>query len=380
MTIIPSKSATNAPPTIVGLQYLRGFSAVAVMVIHCSSMMSHPEYFGARPLDSQGLGGVRVAIFFVLSAFINVYVTIDASGRPKMARNDFAIRRAIRLLPIMWIAILVYNLASSLGTKTTDWPAIIGSLALWPWSELRPNVLWSMRHEVVFLVVFYLAMLGKKPRWGWVALWAASPILVGAATQLFAPQYALIPAPLRQLIFVVFLEHSANLLFGVGIFLAILFKRKALLKPWLPGGALTVFLLAFLGMASVGWLLPLLINEAIRGLVFSVLSAAIVVAAVGARPWLKIFDQLGRILGDASYAIFLFHPLVVTALLEISMRVFHGPPGPLLFVLVLFSGIGIGFGIAVHYLVEAPLVRFLMKRMRPKAPTPVGLEPAKTAP
>jgi peptidoglycan/LPS O-acetylase OafA/YrhL len=80
-------------------------------------------------------------------------------------------------------------------------------------------------------------------------------------------------------------------------------------------------------------------------------------AAGRGRPW----PWLER-LGDASYSIYLIHPLVLAAF----ARVF-GAPTPWLFVPVAMA-LAIGSGVAARLLIEKPLLKLLKGTVRPHLP------------
>ena len=61
-------------------------------------------------------------------------------------------------------------------------------------------------------------------------------------------------------------------------------------------------------------------------------------------------------LGNASYAIYLFHPHAVSGSLGLLARLTPGMPRAALVVIVTL--LATAFGVAVHLLVEKPLVRY----------------------
>ena len=77
----------NGPPTrpkLHGLQYLRAFAALQVVVFHASLAAGHPV----------ALGSFGVPLFFVLSGFLMVAIT-DESSRPGPFMKD----RILRIVP-----------------------------------------------------------------------------------------------------------------------------------------------------------------------------------------------------------------------------------------------------------------------------------------
>ena len=66
--------------------------------------------------------------------------------------------------------------------------------------------------------------------------------------------------------------------------------------------------------------------------------------------------RIGEMLGNASYAIYLFHPHAVSGSLGVLARVTPWMPRAALVLIVVL--VATGFGVAVHLLVEKPLVRY----------------------
>ena len=65
--------------TLDGIQYLRGFAALAVVLDHATGMASSAEYFGGSPSSFLSAGWIGVPVFFVISGFIITIVSLDAN-------------------------------------------------------------------------------------------------------------------------------------------------------------------------------------------------------------------------------------------------------------------------------------------------------------
>jgi peptidoglycan/LPS O-acetylase OafA/YrhL len=68
------------------------------------------------------------------------------------------------------------------------------------------------------------------------------------------------------------------------------------------------------------------------------------------------------LLGDASYSIYLVHFMVISAVARSAYAHFGHLPVPIGGWMLLFILLGVGFGIATHYLVERPLLRAFGKK------------------
>lgn len=359
-----------------GVQYLRGLAALLVVIGHENGFILAPKYLDSYLMPSlEEASGFAVAVFFVISGFIIVVTSLDARGAPRMGRAEFLRRRAVRILPFLWLCTIAYNVMSWLGTGAFDWAATLRTLMLSPLGDLKPNVAWSLRHEVLFYVLFALTMLGMRQRWLVLALWIA----IGPVLFVLVYDLGLISARHETQPFdafsVVFMgsRTGAHLQFGVGIVLGLLYQRA----PWPRRTSATVMLFTLLAAAAITVVLPLDLGLA-RLLTWTLAAGGIVALATVARPWPGLCGRIGMLLGNASFSIYLTHNFVMLVLIAAVQRLaipLVGKPvlAAFLFVAVLLSLL---VGIAVHALVERPLIRAIDRRTRPALPLrPVPLIP-----
>ncbi len=351
-----------------GVQYLRGLAALLVVIGHGNGFILLPNYLNSYLLPSlEAASGFAVAAFFVISGFIIVVTSLDARGAPRMGRGEFLRRRAVRILPFLWLCTIAYNAMSWLGTGSFDWAATANTLLLSPFAELKPNVTWSLRHELLFYVLFALTMLGARQRWVMMALWIAiGPVL-------FALVYDLALVPARhgtqpfEAFSIVFMgsRTGAHLQFGTGILLGLLYQRA----PWPPRTSATVMLVALLAAAALTVVSPREPGLA-RLLSWTLAAGAVVALATMARPWPGLAGRAGMLLGNASFAIYLTHNVVMLVLIAAVQRLaipLAGRPALALFLLVAVL-LSLLVGIAVHALVERPLIRTIDRWTRPAVP------------
>lgn len=139
---------------LAGIQYLRAAAAVLVVCYHTSQMVGMPKYLGEVPWDGfWRMGFIGVDLFFVVSGFVIVWVSVDARWHYRIGWRDFFIKRFVRIIPMMWLATLMYALAKGIGRGDVDVSQMLSSLLLMPGNELAPNVLWTLRHELFFYLV-----------------------------------------------------------------------------------------------------------------------------------------------------------------------------------------------------------------------------------
>jgi exopolysaccharide production protein ExoZ len=159
---------------LTGIQYVRAAAALVVILDHASEKMAQPKYFGRAPLGGVfEAGSVGVDVFFCLSGFIIVYIALDRAGAAKMPAWTFVKRRFARIVPFMWLVVIAYA-ALRLGARGA-FPVwnYVRALSLFPIGEVDPSVVWTLRHEWLFYLVFGLSFLSGR-RWLF-GLWLLAP-------------------------------------------------------------------------------------------------------------------------------------------------------------------------------------------------------------
>ena len=76
---------------LAGVQYLRGFAAIAVLLYHVGEQYKVPFEIGAA----------RVDIFFVISGFI----LWSTTSRSTTSVSDYFWKRFTRVIPLYWIVL-----------------------------------------------------------------------------------------------------------------------------------------------------------------------------------------------------------------------------------------------------------------------------------
>lgn len=321
-------TAVIAPPPArwLGIQYLRGLAACGVVVFHYFDGPMAPDGY-AFPAGAYG-----VDLFFVISGFIMFAV---AAAEPV---GRFLQRRLSRIYPLYWIAtataMLGYWLFDRIHPSGTE---LVQSLALWPhfseahrteiWPVLVPG--WSLSYELYFYALFAIGLAWRRP--------LAVPILAIALAiglgALLHPQ----AAPLRVATNPLLAEFAAGLIIA----------RVALARPrWLTLLACWLVLLCAVFVAA----------GAPRGAIGG--GAALVVAATALlERGAKMPDlALPRVLGDASYSIYLFHSPILLAVERLARPATH-PGAAAAGSAVLAIGGTIALCVVLHFVAEKPLLR-----------------------
>jgi exopolysaccharide production protein ExoZ len=326
---------------LLSIQYLR---AVAVLMV----LGYHACLFAWRTGFEIGAAGVDV--FFVISGFILWTIAAELPVAP----GAFLRRRLLRVAPLYWIATL------AVAAIAWRWPSLIFdaqpttshlALSLGFIHHLnpagRPNpvlpVGWSLNNEALFYLIFAACLFARpEHRFRWLAVGLGSVILLSG----------LIVPTLRRNWFndlpeLYYLGYSAMFL----QFLAGAWIAQLRLDNRLPSAGWGVAGLIW-SVAIFAILDPLdLYEDLLRPLLWGAPAAVLVWAAVTleARRGLPVV-KTAALLGDASYSIYLIHWPVMSLLTHAlnSGRPVYVP---------LAVGLSLAAGIAVHLVIERPLLK-----------------------
>lgn len=318
------------------MQYLRALSVVLIVMAH--KMMEHLPFW--RYAD------VGVDIFFIGSGFLMFALT---EAKP-VSPGRFLIDRVTRIVPLYWLATLI-SAAIVLGGHTVwgatgDFGHILLSMLFIPVHNGTFGVFpvvpqgWTLNYEMLFYLLFGLILfLPKSSR-----LAALSSMLIG----LVGLGYLLEPThPIA-----VTYTHPRFLDFIIGGILAHLFGmslERTRMFVALAGSALLSAVMFWLGgieakLSYAGW----------ATLLFA---GVLLVERINWMPRLPA----AKLLGDASYAIYVFQELAFK-LVHVGMRHFReltgirfgtSLPEQLLCVIA-----AIALGVLIYIMIEKPMIRF----------------------
>jgi exopolysaccharide production protein ExoZ len=316
-----AQPGAEARPEFLGsIQALRAFAAMAVMLYH----------LGVFPLGATG-----VDLFFVISGLIMGRVGL--TERP----GQFLRRRLARIVPLYWLATamtcaaLVVKNGWSAGFTLRD---LILSLLFVPHvsssHDNYPIVMpgWTLELEVFFYLLFGLCLMLRRTVPAIVTVLAAL-VALGAMLAPHGPVLRAYTSPLL-------------LEFAAGIILSRVHFR---LREWAGWGLLAAGVMVFgvAGLAggpdSGGFLGDIVLGGASCMLV----GGALAIEARGA--WPRMPAMLA--LGDASYAFYLFHLLVLAVL----HRVVVAPALAVPVAIVCCCAAAL----AIHRWIEKPMLRTL---------------------
>ncbi|PDS76372.1 acyltransferase [Rhizobium sp. L43] len=333
--------------TLVGLQYVRAIAVIFVVIDHINIVIGLEKYIGRRIInvDNLFLGAIGVNVFFVLSGFIMVFISLDAKSlAPKVSVKLFFLRRIERIVPFLWFCVAAYAALRFFARDgEADWWAYIRAAFFFPYGTINPTQAWTLRYEMLFYTIFAFWIAFPLVGRYFVVLWVASPMILSVLS---------LSAPAD------FLFTPINILFGLGAAIGIIYK----LRPWVfrnSNLSVAIIALAFCG-ANFLYSIISYSHYLISTVVYSCsLSALIIVIAVGVCPIgvpsLKF--RFLAFLGDASYSIYLTHGIFLSALAGISSHYLRQFPLPAIYTLILAAALA--GGALIHVYIERPIIAVL---------------------
>ncbi len=344
---------------IQSIQTLRAGAALAVTFGHLEhEAASLPSANGFEPLLLD-LTGAGVDLFFVISGFVMVYASRDLFQR-RDAVTLFLSRRVFRIVPLYWlISTLFLIMLSTTHTMSSPIPTaveVIKSYAFIPYvphegGAVQPiyKLGWTLNDEMFFYVVF-AAALAFPMRQAVILVAAVFAGLVGLGIAINPP-----PGIVATWTNPIILD------FTFGTFVALLYQSGVRLRV---GSASVMILSGFAGF-GVTSALALDAHGAFRPLVWGVPATLIFIGAVLLPSRVPAAGKapLGLVsLGDASYAIYLLHPIVIRCL-RVCLDKTHmsAEISPWIFIVTGMIMV-IPAALAAHRWIERPAIRCLYRR------------------
>jgi exopolysaccharide production protein ExoZ len=344
----------NSSSKLESVQALRAAAVMLVLVFHIAEaarmLSSAPALNWTGSASHFGFGGVN--LFFVISGFIMVHISRRHWGDPSHWAG-FLWRRWARIFPSYWAAFALTFAVFVLFTRHpwcfagSGFTMAVSSLFLLPIGSPNCYVpqVWTLHWEIYFYLIFSLVFLIPRRLilalgFGWAAL--STLIAFGGRDWVSTWGYE-------------FNVYNLQFLLGVGVALTISQVERRWALP-----ALSLGWLWFLGSGVVNALGCMdRLDPFHRLLQFGFSSALIVygAASLESRRDLTLPSWV-RLLGDASYSIYLTHLTVFLILRKLMENMDQGLLGHTVWVVALALG-GTIAGIAFHLIVERPFVRLV---------------------
>lgn len=331
-----------------GLQTLRGFAALLVVADHC--ILNLVEAAGLSPSFSpwaSALGNLGVEVFFAISGFIMLHTTRDDFSKGRT--TQFWLRRIWRIVPIYWLATMIYAARLTVGGEAPSPVDLIKSLLFIPYlsshGDIRPiyPVGWTLNYEMLFYLLFGLALMFRRLV-GEALLCGVLLALVGLGLLLSwghdaSPILTFISSPI-----VLFF------LLGVAVRHAADFSAAEVIgrSSWVTGGALLlVNLVLAVAWPGAGTLVVSLL----------IIGTVLPISVVGIEPTGRA-ATVSHGIGDASYSIYLSHLFLLgpTTKMWVALRL---PVTAWPLYLVIMIPICALAGWAVHRYIERPMLAFI---------------------
>ncbi len=341
------------PAKIANIQALRGLAALMVVCYHLAKVEGKYGRGAALLPDITTVGLAGVDLFFVISGFIMVMITMGVS-RNLRAFQTFLYRRLTRIYPLYWlfsaIVLIVYWLQpawvnSSQGGRVD----ILASFLLLPQSQLPLLMVgWTLIHEIYFYAVFacMLLLVRQSQLEGALLAWAGLPLvplLVGSGGNAFWQVFT----------------HPLTLEFIAGGLLGRLYCRgwnfTRYNGSWALGSAAALLVGYDVFIAISGRTEP---GSWERVFLFGLPAVALVHGLVAMeRDNRRRLPHWLSTVGNASYSIYLSHILVLSAVGRLWAVMGLGARGGNAAMLLVMLAAVLAFGLLCFHYVEKPLLR-----------------------
>ncbi|WNY33450.1 acyltransferase [Curtobacterium flaccumfaciens] len=315
----------------------------------CTPVSAHP--WSTSPSARSG-----VTVFFAISGFVAVLVT---QRTPRPTWRGFLRRRLVRILPLAW-AVMTIKLVTllvapqALERAATSPTYIVSSYLFLP--SRGPNgvvepfftVTWTLSFELLFYVVVTIALATRSD-----PLRLASVVFVGlaVASAFRGPD----GWPTWQ-----FHANRIVLCFLVGM----------VIGRWALDRRTRLALLRTAAITAIWLVVGTVAGASVPSLLLLPLAAAALATTVVGEPLLRrCTGTVGRTLGDASYALYLTHPILAPATVAVVAAVVSGPAAPIV------AGIAapvaaVAASVVVWFAVDRPVIRRLQRRRTAPPRTP----------
>jgi peptidoglycan/LPS O-acetylase OafA/YrhL len=364
----PKPAPPGSSGVLLSIQAMRGFAVLAVILVHIqlyfSAQLAMPDF-----IPYFNIGAASVDLFFVISGFIMVYATERLFGRPGATRAFF-LRRVARIVPLYWATttiILLYLLLRhrdfDAGGSFAQW--VLSSYAFLPFPRgdgtVSPihGVGWTLNYEMFFYSLFGIFVFLSR-RGVVIAIGSLFCTLI-AIGFLFGP----LPEPFG------FWTSPIIIEFVFGMIIALAYRDGVRLPRWLVRTLVLAGLAVYAWSATKGHFFGPPPESAMRVLLWGVPAIAIIggLALAEQRPAANGFWRLFGFLGDASYSLYLVHPMALGLPRMVLGRWIEPASAPWFYVFCMLA-CAIVLPLLVYVFIEKPATEALQKKIeaRPRAP------------
>lgn len=331
--MLQNSSLTENKPNLDYIQALRALAALMVVLHHAKAFLVGTVY-EKLSFDLFWPGAFGVDLFFIISGFIIVYTSYDYTRKDL---PTFIKKRFIRIWPLYFIATMIYALLF----KNTDLSTmhgfvysdkidavqslnIIKSLLFIPLNFYDPVyfgaatlfVGWTLNYEVYFYIVCATGLLFSRNKYWFYALWFLTTLFI-------IPSFMGLATTIRPTIenggYFNLTIQSVVWEFVFGACVAILFKKN-MLRIKDPKKAIPLILIAF-AIPAYGYVTKRNTMHGVEyfGMYYCIMFFLLTSCHQFIKDSIKIPKTILSI-GDASYSLYLLHPIVFIVLFKLKER------------------------------------------------------------
>jgi peptidoglycan/LPS O-acetylase OafA/YrhL len=342
------------------IQLLRAIAAISIVLNHYASYA-----FG---ID---VGGFGVDIFFIISGFIIAYIVSRDT-------NGFLVKRIIRILPLYMIATLMITgiiliFPNLINNAQVSFSTIIKSLLFIPYKLGNSGPIlvqgWTLNFEMFFYLVMAICILVIK-RKKYLSIICAVILLlfISLLTLINIDSYILSfyrNGLLPEFIYGLLL-YQGYAYYDKRVYIPPLIQSK-LLKMIISICALIIILLSLLYL-FLGDIYEIQFSKN-RNINYGVPCLMFVIAVLSLENHINnsFFIRFGIKLGDASFAMYLFHPFIIYFFQRVIFtRMTIILPGIELIKLIISLSMTIFVSILIYRLVDKPIQNILRHIIKTK--------------
>lgn len=317
---------------IRSLDGIRGFACLLVVASHISDIL-HSRITGAPT----SLGPAGVITFFVLSSFLMTTLYYQQPFS-KISVQKYAIARFSRIAPAYWLAVVAafvcYHIFQGFHYDMTPVQTVRSFAFLG-----TTGVFWSIPPEVQFYLFFSFIWFSNSSYENGRKLWRYIVLIVFIVSLLTMAYWPglLLPSKLH--------------IFGAGIMGALAIRRtqiRDVLKSTIAQVALVLATLVYWDEIAV-------YEDEYTDVLLALLFGLTIASLSLSTPVTRILESsVMRVLGAASFSIYLFHDLIMRVLERADF--FAALSTGVQLALLCVSAVAVP--VAFHFAVEAPLTRW----------------------
>ncbi|MGN5376476.1 acyltransferase family protein [Sphingomonas hankookensis] len=330
------------------LQAGRGIAACLVVLFHVNGLVSSPQYWNEQLLAGVfRFGHAGVEFFFVLSGFIMTLVHQRDIGRASRIYN-YAIKRIARIYPLYWLVTLAVFALYFVSGNAKHALLYNSIFLIGLHAESVLAVGWTLFHEITFYIIFGILILNRKLGIVIFCIWMA--LCITSVWMNFS-HYSL---------------QTINVNFMFGILAGIYFNKLKITHVIMM---ISIFCFVAIGLEEV---YVKAVDPELRSIMYGLASAFGIAAAVSAEKAGSISSPYSmRLLGDASYSLYLVHyPVIAIAAQIWRNSPVKDLPMPIAFVTLL--AVALTAGLITHAVVERPIISFFNRRMAKRRVEPIA--------